>query len=271
MQSDKGIRLYQPATGSYWTEAMETFARGMLDNVGELDGAILKSRSPSCGVKDVKVYPAKSEGVPAREGTGVFARVVRERLPRLPLEDEGRLTNHAIRECFLTRIYASAAFREVRRDGAAAALTRFQAENKFLVMAYSETAMRELGRIAANHERLPIQDVLAAYAQVLSVAFAEPARPSASVNVLQHVFGFFSDKLSSAEKALFLDCLEDYRQARAPLSVPVSVLRAWVVRFDNAYLRDQTLFEPYPEDLVQIADSGKGRTLSYTDRRMKPT
>jgi uncharacterized protein YbgA (DUF1722 family) len=33
------------------------------------------------------------------------------------------------------------------------------------------------------------------------------------------------------------------------------------VRFEREYLSQQTFFEPYPEELVSVVDSGKGRDL----------
>ncbi|MBM3190952.1 MAG: DUF1722 domain-containing protein, partial [Chloroflexi bacterium] len=88
-----------------------------------------------------------------------------------------------------------------------------------------------------------------------------PARLTASINVLQHALGHFSEGLLDAEKEFFLERLDDYREGRAPLSVPRGILRSWVVRFDQEYLRDQTFFEPYPEELAQITESGKGSKL----------
>ena len=55
-------------------------------------------------------------------------------------------------------------------------------------------------------------------------------------------------------------CIDQHLKLNTP-GKKDGVLRAWVVRFDQPYLREQTLFEPYPEDLVQITDSGKGRKL----------
>jgi uncharacterized protein YbgA (DUF1722 family) len=45
------------------------------------------------------------------------------------------------------------------------------------------------------------------------------------------------------------------------LSVPVGIVESYIVRFDQAYLREQRFFQPYPEELVNITDSGKGRDL----------
>jgi hypothetical protein len=51
---DSDRRLLQPATGRDVTVPMERFSKNLLDNVEPVDGFILKSRSPSCGIKDVK-------------------------------------------------------------------------------------------------------------------------------------------------------------------------------------------------------------------------
>ena len=44
-----------------------------------------------------------------------------------------------------------------------------------------------------------------------------------------------------------------------PLSVPLALLRAWALRQGNDYLLTQNLLEPYPRELAEVTDSGKGR------------
>ena len=74
-----------------------------------------------------------------------------------------------------------------------------------------------------------------------------------------HALGYFSRQLRSREKAHFLDLLEQYREAKIPLSAVIAVVRSWIMRFDTEYLENQIYFEPYPAELVEITDSGKGR------------
>lgn len=76
--------------------------------------------------------------------------------------------------------------------------------------------------------------------------------PPANINVLMHAFGHFSDDLTSSEKEFFLESLEKYRQGRIPLLVNQNLLKSWIIRFENEYLADQTFFEPYPEELMEI-------------------
>jgi uncharacterized protein YbbK (DUF523 family) len=100
------VRLYQPSTGRDCTEEMTRFAARHLDGLPPVDGFLLKSRSPTCGMKDVKIYPGREgQGAPRTDGVGFFAQAVLARYPNLAVEDEGRLTNYGIRDHFLTRIF----------------------------------------------------------------------------------------------------------------------------------------------------------------------
>jgi uncharacterized protein YbgA (DUF1722 family) len=226
-----------------------------------VDGFLLKSRSPSCGIKDVKVYHASGKGTATGKGIGFFAAGVVSRFGNLAVEDEGRLTNYTIREHFLTRVFTSARLRASKRVGTMKELVRFHTEHKFLFMAYSQRRLSELGRIVANHDHKPPSEVWRAYVEAAGAALQKPAGARSSINVLQHALGYFKTGLSSSEKQYFLDTVSAFRVGRVPLSACLSVLRAWIVRFDQEYLKDQVFFEPYPEELVQITDSGKGRDL----------
>jgi len=50
-----GRHLVQPSTGRDVTASMISFTDGFLDQLGEVEGFILKSRSPSCGAYDVRI------------------------------------------------------------------------------------------------------------------------------------------------------------------------------------------------------------------------
>jgi uncharacterized protein YbbK (DUF523 family) len=70
----------------------------------DLSGYILKSASPSCGMRDVAVHDA--DGDIGRTDIGLFARALLARFPDLPIEDERRLEDPALREQFLARVLA---------------------------------------------------------------------------------------------------------------------------------------------------------------------
>lgn len=257
----KDLRLIQPETGRDLTADMTRFAGTYLDAVRDVDGFVLKFRSPSCGMKEVKIYKSVDKGAASGKGAGFFGAAVLERFPGLAVEDEGRLKNFRIREHFLTRLFTLAAFREVEARGGMRDLVEFQTENKLILMAYSQKQMRALGRLVANKDKRGVGEVIKEYRAGLEVALATAPRCASCVNVLMHALGYFSKDLTAREKAFFLDSLADFREQRVPLSVPAGIIKSYIVRFEEPYLSRQTFFDPYPESLLNVTDSGKGRDL----------
>jgi uncharacterized protein YbgA (DUF1722 family)/uncharacterized protein YbbK (DUF523 family) len=259
VEVDGEARLLQPDSGRDLSEAMRDFAVTFLESLGEVDGFLLKGRSPSCGLSDVKIYQGLEKSASSTRGPGYFGGAVLERYPGLAIEDEGRLRNYRIRDHFLTRLFALARLRAVKRGGAMGELVRFQAENKLMLMAYSQKELRALGRIVANHEKLGFAEVAAAYEEHFQSAFARPPRSPSVINVFEHAAGYFSKRLTKREKAYFRSAVDRYRRRQVPVSAVSSILRAWIVRFEEEYLLPQTFFEPYPAPLMSLSDSGKGR------------
>ncbi len=261
-----GVHLVQPGTGLDHTESMQAFAAQFLSSLPPVDGFILKNRSPSCGIKDAKVYgPGEKAPVWGRQA-GLFGGAVLERFPDLPVEEEGRLTNQALREHFFTAVFALAALREVGQSGRMRDLVEFHARYKLLLMAQSQRKLGELGQVVANAARWPFPKVMAAYTAGFRAALLTAPRRPAVVNVLLHALGYVSDQLSKEEKAHFLDLLALYREGRVPLSAPVSVMRSWIVRFRDPYLVQQAFFRPFPEALLSPRDSGKEGLLGHHGR-----
>lgn len=261
MEDEKTV-LYQPATDTEYTQEMIAFSQNYLDSLKAVDGFILKGRSPSCGTKDVKIYLGKVKATSSIKGQGLFAAQAFQHYPYAAIEEEGRLTNFRIREHFLTKLYTMCSYREVERTAIMADLVKFQANNKYLLMAYSQKEQKVLGRIVANHEKLSVDQVIGSYKEHLGIAFSKIPRQSNFINVMMHIFGYFSKCLSSDEKSFILDSFEKYRSGKIPLSVPLNVLKIYVIRYNDAYLLEQTIWSPFPEELMDISDSGKMEDIS---------
>jgi uncharacterized protein YbgA (DUF1722 family)/uncharacterized protein YbbK (DUF523 family) len=245
------VRLVQPTTGKDLTQPMARFTRDWLSNAGEVDGFILKSRSPSCGVGSAKVHQPDDAGPPAR-GSGMFAAGVQERFPRAAIEEETRLGNLLVRDFFLTKLFTVAAFREAAAKRSPAALVEFHARNKLLLMSFNQTRMRALGRIVAEQKLTSTDDAVERYGAELDAALRRAPRIPGTVNVVTHAFGHFKKLLTRREKDHFLETLEAYRSRHVPLSAVNAMLRSWAVRFDAGYIAGQTFFEPYPAELVRL-------------------
>ncbi|WP_029452341.1 YbgA family protein [Clostridium algidicarnis] len=251
------ITLYQPKTGNTYTKEMEDYSLEFLDSLKDVDGFILKGRSPTCGIKDVKIYLGKEKSSGSTKGAGIFAREVIKRYPYLAIEEEGRLTNFRIREHFLTKLYIMFKFRQVKEIKSMANLVKFQSDNKYLLMAYNQKEQKVLGRIVANHDKKSFDEIIEEYREHLGYSFRTLPRYTNYINTLMHIFGYFSDNLSSNEKVFILGTFDKYKDSKVPLSVPMNLLRSYVIKYEQSYLLDQTIWQPYPEELVDISDTGK--------------
>lgn len=250
-----GTQLVQPATGRDLTATMGDFGRRYLDRLGDVDGFILKSRSPSCGLDRVRVYGDPDEMVPVRTEHGAFARLVLERYGDRAIEHEGRLTNLRLRHHFLTRLFALARLRRLATMPDAGTLVHFHAAHKLLLMAYRPSALRSLGRLVANPDRRPPAEVLADYLPVFRAALRRAPSRGGHLNVIMHARGYFADSLTAGEKRHLNALQTNYRQGRVTLAALVAALQSWIIRFDEAYLAAQAYFDPYPAEFFDLADS----------------
>jgi len=242
--------LVQPATGLDLTETMAGFTAAYLDKLVTVDGAILKSGSPSCGVKSTKVFSfAGSRDCLHRQGTGLFAEGLTGRFPYLPVVDEKQFADPAMRDHFLTQVFALASFRKVAGSGKMCKLVEYQTRNKLLLMAYNKEAMTRMGDIVANRRKRPFEKVAEDYEQCLREALSGQAGVGPVINVFMHAAGYFSDRLDSDEKALLEDRLLKYRRDSAVLGELKRLFISCAVRFNVEYLLHQTYFCPYPEEL----------------------
>jgi uncharacterized protein YbbK (DUF523 family) len=101
-------RLVTLETGIDLTARMEAWCRRRLDELAglRLAGFVLKARSPSCAVRSAEIFPAGG-GSPVR-GPGVFARLLAERLPLVPVEEDSVLADDSGRREFLARVIGRA-------------------------------------------------------------------------------------------------------------------------------------------------------------------
>ena len=252
------LKIYQPENDTYYTEEMTEYINEFLNNLDQIAGFILKNRSPTCAISDAKIYNSEN-GVPSNKGAGIFTKMIKERFPNAIMEDEGRLTNFRIREDFLSKIYMKADFNNIRNTNEMANLIDFHSRNKYLLLTFNEEKMRKLGRITANHDKKDVSKVFDLYEKNLNKALMGESSYTKNINVLMHGMGYFKDKVESKEKKFFLKQLDKYRGNKVPLSVPLNIMKNWIIKYDVDYLKQQSFFEPYPEELTYLKDSAKNQ------------
>ncbi len=244
-------RLIAPKSGTDHTAAMNRYAARRAEELAAMDlhGYILKKDSPSCGMERVRVYD--QNGMPRKDGRGLFAAALLERLPELPTEEEGRLHDLPIRENFVERIFSHHGWLAfLAGKPKPADLVHFHTRHKLTLLAHSDELYRKMGRLAARAGSAPMRELLAEYGSLFSRALAVMATPRKHANVLYHLMSFLKESLDSGDKAELVECLESYRPRRVPLVVPVTLLKHHFRRHPQPWVLDQTYLNPYPDELM---------------------
>ncbi len=248
------VRLVQPSSGLDLTERMEAFCRERAGNLGEVDGAVLKARSPSCGVSDTAIHGADSTIL--RRGPGLFGRAVLEATAGRPVIDEGGLMNPGLRERFLTSVFTLARLRSAedacRASGSVSPLVSFHSSAGLLLAAADLEWAGMLGGIVDEGGRPDA--LLPRYRRGLVRALAGPLRTGPCADSLMHAFVCFKELLTADEKTLFLDSLEEFRSGRTSMGPCRALIQSWMVRFPTPYLDDQLFLNPFPRALEGIED-----------------
>ncbi|MGH4137470.1 YbgA family protein [Clostridium sp.] len=252
------VKLIQHNTERELSAEMTEFGEKFLMNLPKVDGFMLKSKSPSCGMKEVKIYKSIEKGSSSVKGNGLFGDLVINKFSNLAVEDDGRVKNYNIRQHFLTKLYLMKNFRVIRETMYIEDLVEFHGTNKLLLMSYNQKQLKILGGIIGRHGELSVQQVYAEYEKNLALALNKIPRYTSNINVLTRSMGYFSDKLTHREKEFILDTIEQYRMSKVPFSVPLYIIKANAIRFEERNLMNQSFFEPYPYSLDDVTDSGKG-------------
>ncbi len=92
VQRNSTLALIQPETGLDLTAEMIDFAENFLLSLDQVDGFLLKCKSPSCGLVGIPIYAASDAEVPIhKNGAGFFARAADRYFPDIPKADEESL------------------------------------------------------------------------------------------------------------------------------------------------------------------------------------
>jgi uncharacterized protein YbgA (DUF1722 family)/uncharacterized protein YbbK (DUF523 family) len=212
----------------------------------DLDGYVLKSRSPTCGVHGIARYRGGGQTADCR-GRGVFAQRITEAFPLLPVEEEGCLNDDLLRKAFAERVFAAARLRGLLsgpwrpRD-----LIAFHARHKLQLLAHDPGRCLRAGQVVAAAGRRPRAETAAAYRELFCAAMAAKPTRGRHANALRHAFSHAGQGLDRARRQDLLTHIEAYRRGQAPLSVPVALLAHDTSDGTLPWLAGQTYLQPFP-------------------------
>ncbi len=215
----------------------------------ELCGYVCKKDSPNSGMVRVKVYDEK--GNAARSGAGLFTAAFLRRFPLVPTEEEGRLHDPRLRESFVERVFCRRRWLDLLAGGRSrGALVEFHADHKFLLLSHGREGYAELGRLVAAAKRYRTDELFTVYEKGFMAQLARPTTGKKVADVLMHMAGFFKKALTAGEKQELLSIIDEYRRGLVPVAVPLVLLRHYVRKYDEPYLKRQVFLAPYPGELM---------------------
>jgi uncharacterized protein YbgA (DUF1722 family)/uncharacterized protein YbbK (DUF523 family) len=243
-------RLVTNRTKIDHTKRMITWARKRVKELEKEDlcGFIFKSRSPSSGMERVRVYNEK--GIPEKKGVGMFARIFMEQFPLLPVEEDGRLHDIKLRENFIERIFALKRWRDLLDEKKSRGrLVAFHTQHKLLILAHGQKHSRILGKLVAAAKSISPKKLYPQYQALFMEALKLKTTVKKNINVLQHMMGYFKKQLSAGEKHELLETFDQYREGYIPLIVPLTLIKHYVGKYDQPYLKQQVYLNPHPIEL----------------------
>ncbi|MCD4813300.1 DUF523 and DUF1722 domain-containing protein [bacterium] len=264
IRSPEGIRLKTRKSGRDHTKRMGKWMEEKLVKLEKepLCGFVFKTKSPSSGMRGVRVVEGDKI---YNNGIGIFAQAFMLLFPHLPIEDNARLQDPAVRENFMTRVFVYHRWLDyIVNDRSVKGLMAFHCRHRLLLMAHSPDLVPRLGRrmsaltgkngeagahLSAGRNQLN-QAVFMDYLGLLMQGLSMRTTIKKNTNVLYHILRCFEKKFSMDEKNAAVEVIENYYRGAISLVVPVTLLQHHLRRYPNNNLTGQHYLHPQPLELM---------------------
>jgi uncharacterized protein YbbK (DUF523 family)/uncharacterized protein YbgA (DUF1722 family) len=245
-RTDTGTRLVGVDSGTDLTAAMKSYAEARaaeLDAAG-ICGYVLKSRSPSCGLRSVPV-----EG--GEDTSGLFASVLSERCPLLPMVEETGLETSDDRELFLQQVLACRRLRNLfDREWTIDDLVNHHARQELLLLAQSPEIHSQLGRLVAEAAGKDPAGTETSYTQLTMEAAGGKAGPGRHVNALSHMLDYLRETAEETDYQALEKKIELLSAGETSLLEVLDDFRRLVKLHAIDYLLEQVYLAPHPAELL---------------------
>jgi len=240
--------LYQPSSKKNLTKDMHDFTKKFITSNTIFDGFIFKRDSPTCGIMDVRLYHKLGTDVGYGKTSGMFSEGILKQFPNLVKEDEKRLNNISIRENFLTRIFVLAYLRESLQLKQIEKLIYFHSKNILLFLCYDEDLTVKLGLILKSSDDFKI--IASKYKNIVYSILSSMPKKNSIIDTFNYIFTPIRSKLSSSEQSHYFSLIDGFDNDLISQSEISTLLYSWALRYDLKSIIDQSLFNPFPKNLL---------------------
>ncbi|MGM0622662.1 MAG: YbgA family protein [Campylobacterota bacterium] len=258
---DRPLQVVTVNSGKDLTQDLTQACQDELTRVDlkTVSGIIFQAKSPSCGFGSAKTY--LTNGYSSGKTDGLFVQACKEVMPHLPMEEEARLNDAWLRENFIMQLFAYDDMKKFAQNATQfKELVAFHTAYKYLLLSKDEPSYRELGQIVANHNKNEFDEVVATYKTLFEQTIAQKSRIGKTVNVLDHMVGFFKYDLTSDEKGQIRKQINQFKDMIVPLITVISMIKLFAIKHNTTYLLEQKFLDPYPEELALRSDIKSAKT-----------
>ena len=232
-KENEEYRLIDYNSKNDYTNQMTEFSEEFINGLDDIDGFILKSRSPTCGLKDAKVYYRGNKCSIRSNENGFFSQKIIDKYDYLPIENEGRLKNYNIRDNFFTRIFFINNLKNNKN------IIEFHKNNLLLLKSYDEESTNEVSDIL-NENRM--EDQVHQYKEKVLNIVSNQRKKENKLSIIIKVFEKYKNMLNEEEINMFNGLIESYENQRIPFSTLEVVIKMYETRFKDKDILNQTFF-----------------------------
>ena len=127
-----------------------------------------------------------------------------------------------------------------------------------LLKSYDEDLTNEVSDIFNKNK---IEENIHQYKEKILNIVSNQRNKDNKLSIIINIFEKYKSRLNEEEIAMFNDLITSYQNQKIPFSTLGVVIKMYATRFKDRDVLSQTFFCPYPENLINITDSGKGRKL----------
>ena len=121
-------------------------------------------------------------------------------------------------------------------------LVQFHTANKYLLMAFDQMELNNLGNIVANREKLSVNIVIKNYESRLKSALSKHPTRSRHANVLRRMYGHFYKKIPKCKQQVIEQRISEYQNGNISLNETLRNLTNLTSDIDSMYLAKQSYF-----------------------------
>lgn len=247
---DEKPQLMQPNHGKNLTEEVTAFANKFIQNVSTVDAFVFKHKSPTCGIRSVRIYSSLIRKAPfSSKARGLFAGKVLEAFPDVLTTDEDYLLNKSHRHHFLTSLFCRASFREQKETGTLEALQNFHESNSLLFLLYNQNLNRQMLRLCSKRCDMTIGDIWKRYERLLFNLFSKKPTRSSTQGLLSSLHDTIKPYISETEKEKYTELANKYCSKNFSYDECINALKSIIKNHPESGIADQTIFLPYPESI----------------------